>query len=64
MWGTLLRYGGVHCGYKVGQVITMSNLNPSWIELELGFGFDNCWNGQTSIEVKGVGVTLGVKYKS
>ena len=31
----------VHCGNMVGQVITMSNLNPSWIELELGFGFDN-----------------------
>ena len=24
------------------QVATMSNLNPSSIELELGLGFDNC----------------------
>ena len=35
----------VWCGLAVS---TMSNFNPSCIELELGLGFDNCWLPSTS----------------
>ena len=40
---SLSRRGLKVCGSGVGwlAVSTMSNLNQSWIELELGLGFDN-----------------------
>ena len=43
--------------WKVGgfQVITVSDLNPSDIELELGLGFDNC-NSFYNMEIMYAGI--------